>query len=206
MTAAVSRSTKRSTAAGLSRGRKLTSKGVRGNPYHFSKAPQVTAPAAAVAPVPPLFERHRLTAPGDFEGEPERILVGLGAAVDPEHGVESQPANFARRAAARSRIAIGNALVWNAQYLPRLAFERGQPTRVPIAQSGDRVAAVEIQDLAAVTGVQPHPFAMRHFDGVLREHLREMAVMRRDTIGVLRPASSPAGRRRGESRAFIETQ
>ena len=33
-----------------SRGMKSTSKGVRGNAYHLSSAPQVTAPAAAVRP------------------------------------------------------------------------------------------------------------------------------------------------------------
>jgi hypothetical protein len=44
------RSTNCSTAAGLSRGAKLTSKGARGKPYHFSMAPQVKAPAAAVRP------------------------------------------------------------------------------------------------------------------------------------------------------------
>src|SRR5271156_4468606 len=48
MTAAVLRSTNCSMAARSSRGMKLTSKGVRGKPYHFSSAPQVTAPAAAV--------------------------------------------------------------------------------------------------------------------------------------------------------------
>src|ERR1017187_4895690 len=68
MTAAVSPSTKRSTAAGLSRGRKLTSKGVRGNPYHFSKAPQVTAPAAAVLPCQPCSSATAFPCPWILNG------------------------------------------------------------------------------------------------------------------------------------------
>ena len=37
-------------AAASRRGRNFTSKGVRGKPYHFLAAPQVSAPAAAVRP------------------------------------------------------------------------------------------------------------------------------------------------------------
>ena len=48
--------------AGLSRGVKLTSNGVRGKPYHFSTAPQVTAPAAAVRPCQPCSQRHGFAA------------------------------------------------------------------------------------------------------------------------------------------------
>ncbi len=47
-----------------------------------------------------------------------------------------------------------------------------------VAQARDRVAAVEIQNLAPVAGMQPHTFAVGHFDGILREHLRQMAFMR----------------------------
>ena len=61
------------------------------------------------------------------------------------------------------------------RHLPRLALERGQPARMTVAQARNRVPAVEIQDLAAVARMQPDALAMRHFDGILREHLRQMA-------------------------------
>src|SRR5205823_5483928 len=50
ITAAVCLVTSAVMAAVSPRGMKLTSKGVRGNPYHCACAPQVTAPAAAVRP------------------------------------------------------------------------------------------------------------------------------------------------------------
>ena len=51
ITAAVLRVTCAATASESPRGMKLTSKGVRGKPYHLSRAPQVTAAGGGGAAV-----------------------------------------------------------------------------------------------------------------------------------------------------------
>jgi hypothetical protein len=38
------------------------------------------------------------------------------------------------------------------------------------------MAAIKIQNLAAVARIQPDAFAVRHFDWILREHLSEVAL------------------------------
>jgi hypothetical protein len=45
---------------------------------------------------------------------------------------------------------------------------------MPVAQAGDSVAAVEIEDLAPVARVQPDALSVRHLDGILRENLGEV--------------------------------
>src|SRR5882672_7499469 len=44
-----------------------------------------------------------------------------------------------------------------------------------VTQAGDRMPAVEIQDLAAVARVQPDALPVGHLDGILRKHLRQVA-------------------------------
>ena len=129
----------------------------------------------------PLFECDRIAAAGYFERQLERILIGFGAAVEPENSIQSQahelrqPGGGALAYAQVQRIGLK-------RHLPRLALERGQPARVTVTQPGDRMAAVEIQNLAAVARVQPHAIAMRHLDRVLRKHLRQVARMYRRQI------------------------
>ena len=84
------------------RGMKLTSNGVRGKPYHFCCAPQVTAPAAAVRPwklpsIAATCERR-----GHAKRQLQRVLVGLGAAVDEEHAREAAAARSAPAARPRA--------------------------------------------------------------------------------------------------------
>ena len=161
---------KRSTAAGSSRGVKPTSKGVRGKPYHFpTRAPGHRARGGG-ASVPALFQRDGLGAAGHLERQLQRVFVGLGAAVDPEHGLEAETRELRqpRRGALANRHGQRIGLE---RHLARLALERGQPARMAVAQAGDRMAAVEIQDLAAVARMQPDAFAVHHLDRILREHL-----------------------------------
>ncbi len=133
--------------------------------------------------MPALFQRDRFAAAGDLERELERIFVGLGAAVDPEHGVESQAREFRQPRGGALADRHGQCIGLK-RHLPRLALERRQPARVAVAQSRDRMAAVEIQNLAAVARVQPHALAVRHLDRVLREHLRQMALERARAVSV----------------------
>jgi hypothetical protein len=53
--------------------------------------------------------------------------------------------------------------------------------RVP--KACHRVTAVEVQNLAPVAGVQPHAFTMGYFDGVLSEHLGQVARVGRCYVG-----------------------
>ena len=103
------------TSAAAPRGMKLTSKGVRGKPYHFSRAPKVTAPAAAVRPwkAPSIAAtcarpvvRSAILSAFSFASAPlfTRNTLGSGSC-----------AKLTRRAAARSRTAIATALLWNWQ-------------------------------------------------------------------------------------------
>ena len=98
-------------AASSSRGTKVTSKGVRGNPYHLP-LPAVTAAAAAVRPwnapstaitrVRPVARRAR------------RRAFSLASPPELTKNTWSSPAGAkaARRSAARRRAALGTALLW----------------------------------------------------------------------------------------------
>ena len=49
---------------------------------------------------------------------------------------------------------------------------------MPVTQARDRMAAVEIQNFAAIARVQPDAFAVRDFDRVLRKNLRQVRRVR----------------------------
>ncbi len=97
------------------------------------------------AAVEALFERHDLAAARQLEGELQRIFVGLGAAVDPKHRVQSQACEL-RQARCGAFADDHGQRVGLKGHLARLALERRQPARMAVAQTRDRVAAVEIQN------------------------------------------------------------
>ena len=125
-------------AASLSlRGANVTSKGrARKAVPFFQRAPGHRARGGRAA-VPALLERHRLGAAGHLERELQRVLVGLGAAVDAEHGVESEARELdqARGGALADR---HRQRVGLERHLPRLALERGHPSRMAVAQARRR--------------------------------------------------------------------
>ena len=103
ITAAVSVPMTRASAARSPRGTNSTSNGACGKPYHFCAAPQVTAPAAAVRPWKLPSTATTLRRPVIAQGELQRVLVGLGAAVDEEDRVEAEAGEARQRAARRAR-------------------------------------------------------------------------------------------------------
>jgi predicted PhzF superfamily epimerase YddE/YHI9 len=105
----------------------------------------------------------------------QSVLVRLRTRIDEEHGIEAeirephQPRGGPRAHLERQRIGLK-------AHLPRLSLERRHPARVPVAQAGDGVATVKIENLAAVARMQPHPLAVRDLDRELRKDLREMVL------------------------------
>ena len=90
------------------------------------------------------------------EGEAEGVLVGLGAAVDQEGarqplGAEAhQPSGGPGAHGERHRVALEEQLL-------RLASQRRQHPRVPVAEQRHRVAAVEVDQRAAVPRIRRSP-------------------------------------------------
>ncbi len=101
------------------------------------------------------------------EGEAEGVLVGLGAAVDQEGprqplGTEAhQPSGGPGAQGERHRVALEEQLL-------RLVSQRRQHPRVPVAEQGDGVAAVEVDQRAAVAGVDDRPLAPHGLDRRVR--------------------------------------
>src|SRR6202043_4235368 len=96
MTAAVSVSTNRSTAAGSSRGANSTSNGVRGKPYHLPTAPQVTAPAAAVRPCQPCSSATALPRPVILNASFSAFSLASAPLLIQNTVSSPRPTNFAR--------------------------------------------------------------------------------------------------------------
>src|SRR5579862_9571026 len=116
-----------------------------------------------------MLDRRDVRAPCEHAGDLERVLVGLGAAVDEEHArqIKSREAyQPLGRAAAHLqwyRIAL------KAQGA-RLSGEGRGPQWMAIAESGDRVSSVEIEHTAAIASQQPHAFARNDRQRILRKH------------------------------------
>ncbi len=60
----------------------------------------------------------------------------------------------------------------------RLPLERRAPARMAVAEARDRVAAVKVEELAAVARMQPDAVAVRDLDRVLRVDPGQMAAQR----------------------------
>ena len=111
MTAAVSASTCAAMAPISRRGTQPTSKGARGNSYHFLSAPQVMAPAAAVRPwnapsMATTFVRRVIL-------KAMRSAFSLASAPELTKNTVSKapPAKRVSRVAARARTSMGTALL-----------------------------------------------------------------------------------------------
>ena len=102
-------------AAAAPRGMKLTSKGVRGKPYHFSRAPQVTAPAAAVRPWKAPSTATTCARPVARSAIFSAFSLASAPLLTKNTLGSGSCAKRTRRAAARARTAIGTALLWNWQ-------------------------------------------------------------------------------------------
>ena len=127
ITAATSSPTVPAIAEMSRRGTQLTSKGVRGNSYHFLSAPQVIAPAAAVRPWNP---------PSTATTRVRRVILNamrsaFSLASAPEFTKKMlskcPPAKRASLVAARTRTSIGTALLWKLQAAACADTARVQP-------------------------------------------------------------------------------
>ncbi len=101
------------------------------------------------------------------EGEAERVLVRLGAAVDQEGAGEPgrpeahQPLGGPGADGERHRVALEEQLL-------RLGAERRHQPRMPVAEQRHGVAAVEVDQRAAVARMDDRPLAPDGLDGGVR--------------------------------------
>ena len=100
-------------AARSPRGMKLTSKGVRGKPYHFSRAPQVTAPAAAVRPWKPPSMAATCARPVMRSATLSAFSLASAPLLTRNALANGSREKRTRRRAACARIRIATALLWN---------------------------------------------------------------------------------------------
>lgn len=140
------------------------------------------------------FDGGDVRSPRHPERHLERVLVRLRTTVDEEYAVVRAACEVqqARRRPLAHRHRYGVALE-----VARggLRLQRAGPPRVPVAERGDRVAAVEIEYTPPAAGVQPHARGVLHFERVLREDRRERAHVQ-PAAGAVRPAVSGRSKRR----------
>jgi len=131
------------------------------NPYHLLAAPPGHAPAAAVRPwklpsiAPPCAAR-------DPQRELERVIVGLGAGVAEEHRVEALAGEVGEtRRSARAAPSERHGIALEQQRARLVLSARGhRGLRVSRAPHG--VAAVEVEDAAAVARAQRAALGVHH--------------------------------------------
>ncbi len=156
-----------------SRGMNVTSNGARGKPYQVFAAPQVSAPAAAVRPWKPCSSATTCGAARHAERHLQCVLIGLGAAVDEEHGIKAQPREAHQPIRGAQAHVHGHRVALELAGT-RLLGDRTGPARVTVAQRRDGMAAIQIQHAAPVAGVQPDAFGGNHRQRILGEDLGQM--------------------------------
>ena len=152
---------------------KLTSNGVRGKPYHFCIAPQVTAPAAAVRPWKAPSIAATCARPVMRSATFRAFSLASAPLLTKNTLAKGRAENCTSRAAARLRTCHGHRVALEVALL-RLDRQRRGEARVRVAQGGHGVAAVEIEHALAAAVGQPHAVRGNHLKRVLREHRREV--------------------------------
>ena len=182
--AAVVSSTALASAAALPRGTKSTSNGFRGKPYQRSER-QETAAAAAVRPwnAPSIATTG---AAGLAKGEAERVLVGLGAAVDQERLVEALGREVDERFGGAGAGEVRHDVRLE-RHLPCLPRDRFGPARVAVAQKHDGVPAVEVEQAAPRSLDQPDSFTAHRLEVEMLVDRQQIARLeRRGALGDVR--------------------
>jgi hypothetical protein len=111
-----------------SRGMKVTSNGARGKPYHFSFAPQVSAPAPAVRPWKLCSSTTTSLRPGLRRNAIFSAFSVASAPLFTKNTLFTGSCeNATRRCAARRRTSIGTALLWKLQACACSVSARVQP-------------------------------------------------------------------------------
>jgi hypothetical protein len=147
---------------------------VAGHEYHLERQAGERIPALAAAPghggrggaaaVESVLDGHHLAPSGGETRDPERVLVGLGAAVHEQGAGEvirregGQFLGGARAHGQRRHIALE-------QERLHLPLDGGEQRRVVVAERGHGMAAVEVQDVPAVRRVQVHAAGADRLDG-----------------------------------------
>ena len=106
----------------------------------------------------------------------KRVLVGLRAGVDEEHAVEAAARRTSAAVSPRARARpSARHCVWKLQLRAPARASACDPARVAVAQRGDRVAAIQIEHLAAAAACAATRRRRRRTSmRILREHRRQV--------------------------------
>ncbi len=126
------------------------------------------------AAVKGALDGNDFPAPGLAQGEAQRVLVRLGAAVDEEGLLEPIRGEADQRLGGPSADEIGHGVRLELQ-LPGLVRKRCQQPGVAVAQERHGVTTVEIEDPPPVRSLEPDAFAAHRLDGQVLVDRQEVA-------------------------------